>query len=254
MMRITPARPGAAAISAHRGGSEGALAGTYEAYRTAAGTGAEYVEFDIRRTADAQLVTHHDAATAGGEAIAGLSYARLCELAGYEVPLAADVMRLIAGKASGHLDLKETGGEDVIIEQALEILGPGNFVATTLEDVSVAAIKARFPEVPVALSPGRNLGEMPWLSRFPARRRELYPLSRIRACGADWAAMHYRLARAGVLRQCHRDGIKAMIWTVNDDKAIGRWLADPRVDVVVTDRPVHAAMLRDRLGHARYKS
>lgn len=61
-------------------------------------------------------------------------------------------------------------------------------------------------------------------------------------------------ARAGVLRQCHRDGIKAMIWTVNDDKASGRWLADPRVDVVVTDRPVHAAMLRDRLGHARYKS
>lgn len=255
MKDSAPPRPGAAAaISAHRGGSEVAPAGTYEACRAAAGTGAEYVEFDIRRTADARLVTHHDAATADGQAIAGLSYARLCELAGYEVPLAADVMRLIAGKASGHLDLKETGGEDVIIAHALEILGPGNFVATTLEDASVAAIKARFPEVPVALSLGRNLGEMPWLSRFPARRRELYPLSRIRACGADWAAMHYRLARAGVLRQCHRDGIKAMIWTVNDDQAIGRWLADPRVDVVVTDRPVHAAMLRDRLGRARYKS
>jgi glycerophosphoryl diester phosphodiesterase len=255
MKDSAPPRPGAAAaISAHRGGSEVAPAGTYEACRAAAGTGAEYVEFDIRRTADARLVTHHDAATADGQAIAGLSYARLCELAGYEVPLAADVMRLIAGKASGHLDLKETGGEDVIIAHALEILGPGNFVATTLEDASVAAIKARFPEVPVALSLGRNLGEMPWLSRFPARRRELYPLSRIRACGADWAAMHYRLARAGVLRQCHRDGIKAMIWTVNDDQAIGRWLADPRVAVVVTDRPVHAAMLRDRLGRARYKS
>ena len=254
MRNSAPPRPGGAAISAHRGGSEGVPAGTYQAYRTAAGSGAEYVEFDIRRTADAQLVTHHDAATADGQAIAGLSYAGLCELAGYEVPLAADVMRLIAGKASGHLDLKETGGEDVIINRALRILGPGNFVATTLEDASVAAIKARFPEVPVALSLGRNLSELRWLSRFPARRREPYPLSRIRACGADWAAMHYRLARAGVLRQCHRRGIKAMIWTVNDDKAIGRWLADPRVDVVVTDRPGHAAMLRNRLGRARSKS
>jgi glycerophosphoryl diester phosphodiesterase len=159
-----------AAISAHRGGSEGPPAGTYEAYRAAAG--------------------------AGG------------------------------------------------------ILGPGNFVATTLEDASVAAIKHRFADVPVALSLGRNLGEMPWLSRFPARRRELYPPSRIRACGADWAAMHYRLARSGVLRQCHRGGIKAMVWTVNSDTALARWLADPRVDVVVTDRPRHAAVLRDRLGRA----
>jgi glycerophosphoryl diester phosphodiesterase len=36
------------AISAHRGGSEHAPEGTYEAYRTALATGAEYVEFDIR--------------------------------------------------------------------------------------------------------------------------------------------------------------------------------------------------------------
>ena len=41
-----------------------------------------------------------------------------------------------------------------------------------------------------------------------------------------------------------------MIWTVNSDKAITRWLADPRVDVVVTDRPRHAAALRARLGLA----
>jgi len=236
-----------AAISAHRGGTEGAPEGTYEAYRAAPGTGAEYVEFDIRRTADAQLVAYHEPGTDGGQAIADISYARLCELAGYEVPLVSDVMRLIAGKAFGHLDLKEAGGEDVIIEQALEILGPGNFVATTLEDASVAAIKNRFPDVAVALSLGRDLGKMPWPMRLSARRQELFPLSRIRACGADWVAMHYRLARAGVLRQCHRAGIAAMIWTVNDDEAIARWLADPRVGVVVTDRPRHAVALRDRL-------
>ena len=84
---------------------------------------------------------------------------------------------------------------------------------------------------------------MLWLAQLSVRRRELYPLSRIRACGADWAAMNHRLAGAGVLRQCHRAGIKTMIWTVNSDKTIARWLADSRVDVVVTDRPRYAAML-----------
>ena len=147
-------RPGGAAISAHRGGGEGAPAGTSEAYRAAPATGAEYAEFDIRRTADMQLVVYHDAAAGSGQALADISYAGLCELAGQAVPLAADVMRLIAGKAIGHLDLKETGGEDVIIELALEILGPGNFVATTLEDASVAAIKGRFPGVARCALPG----------------------------------------------------------------------------------------------------
>ena len=39
------------AISAHRGGGEHGPEGTYGAYRSALATGAEYVEFDIRRTA-----------------------------------------------------------------------------------------------------------------------------------------------------------------------------------------------------------
>ena len=40
----------APAVSAHRGGGETARSGTYEAYRSALQAGAEYVEFDVRRT------------------------------------------------------------------------------------------------------------------------------------------------------------------------------------------------------------
>jgi glycerophosphoryl diester phosphodiesterase len=89
----------AAAISAHRGGGEDAPRGTYEAYQAAVRTGAEYVEFDIRRTADARLVVFHDPAVGPGQPVAGLSYAGLCRAAGYEVPRVDDVMRIIAGKA-----------------------------------------------------------------------------------------------------------------------------------------------------------
>ncbi|HEX9352197.1 MAG TPA: glycerophosphodiester phosphodiesterase family protein [Streptosporangiaceae bacterium] len=240
-------RPRAAAVSAHLGGGEDAPAGTYEAYRAALQTGAEYVELEIRRTADAQLVAFHHASIGAGQPVAALSYARLCEAAGYQVPTVPDLMRMIAGKAAGHLDLKEPGSENLIIEQALEILGPGNFVATTTEDACAAAIRQRFATVPVALSLGRDLLSLPWPKRFSAGLGELYPLPRIRACGADWCAIHQRLARAGVLRQCHRHGIKTMVWTVNSDSMITRLLADPRVDVVVTDRPRRAVTLRDQL-------
>lgn len=49
------------AISAHRGGSEAGPGGRYETYlHAAAGTGADYVELDIRRTATAPLVALHN--------------------------------------------------------------------------------------------------------------------------------------------------------------------------------------------------
>ena len=228
-----------AAISAH-----GPRAGTIEAYSSALDSGAEYVEFDIRRTADGELAAFHDARTRQGEALSAISYARLCELAGYEVPRVADVMALIAGKAIGHLDVKDTGGEEQVVRMALDILGPGRFVVTTLEDESVAAVKARFPEVPAALSLGRNLDEVPRSRRAATRLTELRPMGRLRACGADWVAVNRRLARAGVLAQCHRAGIRTMIWTVDEDAEMRRWLADPRVTVLITNRPDAAVALR----------
>jgi glycerophosphoryl diester phosphodiesterase len=234
------------AVSAH-----GPRAGTIDAYVHALKTGAEYVEFDIRQTAEGELAAFHDARTRQGETIAGISYVRLCEAAGYDVPRVADVMALIAGKAIGHLDLKDTGGEARVVEMALDLLGPGRFVITTLEDESVAAVKARFPGVPAALSLGRDLAEVP-RSRWAAIRfGELRPLRRLRACRADWVAVNHRLAGAGVLAQCHAAGLKTMVWTVDEDAGIRRWLADPRVTVLITNRPADAVALRASLPAAR---
>jgi glycerophosphoryl diester phosphodiesterase len=241
-----------ALISAHRGGGEHAPEATYEAFEHSVTTGAEYVEFDIRRTRDGALVVYHDAragAGAGGgrRRIAQLEYAELCDLAGYRVPLVADVMQLRAGRAGGHLDLKETGYEDEVIDLAVAILGRDNFVATTLEDSSVAAIKRSFPAVRAALSLGRDLRGVP-ASRWPGiRAGELFPLSRVRACGADWVAVNYKLARLGVLRACRRSGIGVMVWTVDSDRLIDRFVGDRHVDVLITTRPRHAAARRARL-------
>jgi glycerophosphoryl diester phosphodiesterase len=160
-------------------------------------------------------------------------------------------MATIAGKATGHLDLKDTGGEEKVVEMALDILGPGNFVVTTLEDRSVTAIKERFPAVPAALSLGRDLDEVPRGRRAATRLSELFPMRRLRACRADWVAVHRRLATAGVLAQCHRAGIKAMVWTVDEDAEIRRWLTDRRVTVLITNRPADAVALRASLPRVR---
>jgi glycerophosphoryl diester phosphodiesterase len=151
--------------------------------------------------------------------------------------------------ARGHLDLKDTGGEHEVVRLALDVLGPGQFIITTLEDSSVAAIRSRFPsaaDVPVALSLGRDLaGASParWLR---TRLSELRPLPRLRACGANWVAAEHRLARAGVRRQCRRQHVKVMVWTVNGEREMRYWLGDHRADVLITDRPTVAIELRDQ--------
>ncbi len=210
--------------------------------------GAEYVEFDVRRTSDGTLVACHRARAGWGRTVASVSYARLCGIAGYEVPRVAEVMQLLAGRAVGHLDLKEAGWADAVVGQAVEALGPAGVIVTTGDGAVVAALKRCFPAVPVGMAIGGDVAET---ARFTVRRaagRGLSRLDRVVASPADWAVVHHRLARTGILAECRMRGIKTMVWTVNGDKELSRWLASPCVDVLVTDRPAHAIALRGRRG------
>jgi glycerophosphoryl diester phosphodiesterase len=136
------------------------------------------------------------------------------------------------------------------VGQAIELLGPAGVVVTTGDGAVAAALKRRFPDVPVGLTVGGDAAET---ARFTIRRLRmpgLCRLHRVLASGADWAVVHHRQARTGVLAECRARGIKTMVWTVNGDQALARWLARPDVDVLVTDRPARAIALRDRWGRA----
>ncbi|GAB2892906.1 glycerophosphodiester phosphodiesterase family protein [Streptomyces deserti] len=233
------------AVSAHQGGAERVRPATWKAYEDALHSGAEYVEFDVRRTADGVLVVHHDPRVRHtGPLLSTLTYAELCEHAGYPVAVVDEVMELIAGKLLGHLDLKEAGYERDVIDRAIALLGVDGFVATSLEDRSVAAVTRAFPGVRTALSLGRDRREL-GPARLPGTRlSELLPMRRVRACGAHGVAVHHRLARATVLREAARGGLFTLVWTVNDDALMRAFLTDDRVDVLVTDRPRRAVDLR----------
>jgi glycerophosphoryl diester phosphodiesterase len=206
-------------------------------FDTAVASGAEYVEIDIRRTGDGEIVVRHDRHV-NGTTLAAATYAEVCAAAGRPVPRVREAMESIAGRARGHLDLKEPGMEFEVVALALEILGPGNFVVTTREAASIARISRAFPEVLTALSVGRSFWERGAL-------RDFSPLALVRECGAGWVAVNHRLARLGVLRQCAREGVPAMVWTVNTEPLMRRFLTDPRVAVLITDRPGNAVGLRD---------
>jgi glycerophosphoryl diester phosphodiesterase len=232
-------------ISAHRGGSEEAPPATYEAYQHALSSGADYAEFDIRKTCDDVLIVYHDArADHIGPLVSSLNYNELCDRLGYSVPKVLEVMQLLAGKMIGHLDLKEIGYEEEVINAAIDAFGTDNFVATTLEDQSIENIKRAFPKVKTALSLGRDLKDFPRSQWAGIRRRELFPMSRLRACGSDWVAVNFKLGRLGVIKSCKRNDIGIMVWTVDSDELIDHFLRDERIDVMITNRPEYACKRR----------
>jgi glycerophosphoryl diester phosphodiesterase len=220
-------------VSAHSGGAERARPGSLAAYQALMSAGAEYAEFDVRRARDGTLLAQHSAERPDGSLVL----------------TAAEIMRVLAdGGVRGHVDLKGVGFEREAVELALASFGPDRFVVTTADPGSVAAIAAAFPAVPVGLSVGlgpasitRDLRRLRWPLSFP--------LAAVRASGASWVAMNYHYARPAVLDRCLAAGLRIMVWTVNDDRRLTRFLADPRVAVVVTDRPERAVALRAQRAH-----
>jgi len=236
------------AISAHRGGGEFAPAGSYEAYRSAVAAGAEYVEFDVRRTADGTLVACHPARVARVRAVTGLSYPRLCRLAGYQVPRMTEVLPTLAGRAAAHLDIKQADCAEETVAMAAGLLGPGRVLVTTEDAAQAAALGRRFPAVAVGISLGGDMAQATGYAVRRIRTPELSRLDPVLAAGAGWAVVHRRLARTGVLAECRRWRIKTAVWTVNSDRELAHWLASPLVDVLVTDHPARAIALRTRSG------
>ena len=219
--------------------------GTYEGYLKAVAAGADYVEFDVRRTLDGTLVALHEARAGRGRPLQAVSYPRLCELTGHEVPRIAEVMRLLAGRAVAHIDLKDGGCAAAVVRLGLELAGSAGMIVTTGDRALLGRLKREFPAVPVGLSIGGGLAQA--ATRCLAPLRPTLSRADLAAIGvADWAVIHRRLARAELLARYQREGIKTMVWTVNADRDLARWVTAPGVDALVTDRLDRAIFLREQ--------
>jgi glycerophosphoryl diester phosphodiesterase len=184
-------------VVAHRGASAVAPENTLEAFEKAIELGADMVEFDVRRAADGALVVSHDAVDA--------TTAR-------ELPRVAEVVDLCAGRIALDVELKEPGLE----EEALRLL-ERDFVVTSFIDEVVATVKRLRPDVRTGLLLG---AETPLDERIDARQH---------AAGADFLAPHVSLLDAGLR------GEALVVWTVNDELRLRRYLTDRAVAAVVTD-------------------
>ncbi|HET6309957.1 MAG TPA: glycerophosphodiester phosphodiesterase [Candidatus Nitrosotalea sp.] len=224
-------------ISAHHGSCGVDGLPTTERYRRAIDQGVDFVEFDIRRTVDGQYVIYHDPRTPSGRGIAEISIAEFRTELGPDALDLPELLEMAKGRVGLHIDLKEVGYEADVVRVVLADFTESQFVITSLEVVSIRAIKERFPTVRAGLSLGRDLDHAtPW-HWLGVRLSELFPANRLTACRADFVAVHKRLATLRVLAFCAREKIPAWVWTLEDELDTAPFWSDPRVAVVIADRP-----------------
>jgi glycerophosphoryl diester phosphodiesterase len=203
----------------------------------------------VRRTADGALVCVHDSA------IAGLGPVTTVRLADLDADRRANVLSLDtflddldnadSTKVSVvHLDLKDVGYEIDAVD-ALVARGRDLFV-TTSEVESIATVRRERPDVPAYLTIGQSRRGLGAVAGLVLLARELVPLRGLARSRATGVAVHYALATRGLRWWCRRRGLAVVVWTIDDDASLRKWLSR-RVDVVTTNRPLAALSIRDQL-------
>jgi len=148
-------------VIGHRGASAAKPENTVEAFRHARQLGADWVELDVRRTADGALVIHHDAVLPDGRA--------LVELAGHEVPEAVPDLRAALEACEGmgvNVEIKNDPGDpdfdgddrvavavaDLLVAEAERgRIDLGEILVTSFNPATVGVVHERDPSIPTGL-------------------------------------------------------------------------------------------------------
>ncbi|GAA4745066.1 hypothetical protein GCM10023350_32350 [Nocardioides endophyticus] len=226
-MRLSPRRrPDPVLISAHR-------CLTRDALEHAIQLGVDYIEFDVQRCADGSLVLLHDPV----------------DIAPPDAVPYDEALELLAGRSRVHLDLKFT--DDGVVEataEAVRRLGTDRLVVTTLDDRSVAAVRAwsdvHAPALLVGLSLGRGVKGFPVWRQLKVRASEVWPHVRYRHSRANVVVAHHTLARFAVARFARKRGLPLLVWTVDTEPSLRYWTRSGRAWLVTTNNPEVALRLR----------
>jgi glycerophosphoryl diester phosphodiesterase len=227
-------------IIAHRGASYLAeYENTLDAFQLAIDIGADYVEFDVRRTKDKKLIVVHDA-DFDGTLYSDLSYDEICALTeplNYTIPLLIDVLKLCQGRIKLDIELKEGGYEKQVVMLVRDMFHYDQFMMKSFDDNVVARIKLIDPDIKAGLLIGMESAD--------AKRRfnEYFPERRLKLCNADFVSPYYSLATREFIHRMRRHNKEVYIWTVNGIKNLEKYVR-AKPDGIITDMPDGALYVR----------
>ena len=231
-------------VTAHRGASTVAPENTLAAFQAAIDAGADAIEFDVRLSADGQVIVFHDSdfrrVADDPRAVVQTPLAEMRDIdiggwfdpafSGERVATLAEALAFIDGRALALVELKpDPRNAQALLEATLDVIGRSRqadaVMLASLSPDLVRAARAAAPETQLALFANAALPGT-------ARRTDF-----------DMLGLNHLQLDVAVVADARRRGYRLQAWTVNDPERMARYM-DLGVDDISTDVPAEAVRVR----------
>jgi glycerophosphoryl diester phosphodiesterase len=231
-------------VMAHRGASGSAPENTLAAVEKAISDGAHWVEIDVQRTADDQVVVVHDRdlMKIGGKPLV-VTQSRYADLARVDVgswfdaafadqriPTLQSVLECCKGRIKVNIELKYYVWDEQLALRVIHIVEQSR----TEEEIVIMSLKPEAVDQVRSLRPDWQVGLL-----------SAGALGNLARVDADFLAVHSRMVTSGFVRRTYRAGKTLYVWTVNDAAGMTRQFG-LGVDALITDKPALAIRLLDQ--------
>ncbi|GGY64480.1 glycerophosphodiester phosphodiesterase [Marinobacter zhanjiangensis] len=238
-------------ITAHRGNAFVAPENTASALERAITDGADFLEADVRMTADGKLILWHDAdlqrVYGRPERISQLEWDDLRTLdagawfspdfAGERILTLKELIELARGRANLFLDLKPDHNSRDLARQVVTELRRED----ALEGTIIAAAERHVLNDARAMEPGLRTALLAEFVIGPLGDEQF-----------DILGLRHNRVTPGAVARARQVGYELYVWTVNHPDAMSKFI-DMGVDSIITDRPDVLAQIlaeRDQLSDA----
>ena len=212
------------------------------AFEAAVEVGADFMELDVRRTADGEIVCIHDATvdrtTDGSGEVSAMTLAEIRALdagawigdehAGARIPTLREVLEQIAPRLVVDIEIKQRGIAGQVMEIIRETGALRRVTVVSFDRNDLRAAKAAEPALACGLITGG-----PEKDTIEAERALI---ASALECGASFASCAHRSIEPRLIRECHLAGLMLMAWTMDEPADIRRAI-DLRVDALVSNYP-----------------
>lgn len=212
-------------IGGHRGSPKKAMENTIPSFERAILDGADFIEFDVRKTKDNKLVIHHDA-SAGGHIIRNIKLSEIQSISGkigYEIPTLEDALRFCVNRVMLDVEIKEPDITSETIKLLLKYYSTDKFIVSSFFDEVLESLTEKFPQIKNGL-----IFDIETDYDLEKRVLKLKP---------DFLIPHFLAFNCETKLICNKHSIKSIIWTVNNKEDIEKFLADPAVTGIISDKP-----------------
>jgi glycerophosphoryl diester phosphodiesterase len=217
----------------HRGSAGHAPENTLAAIQKGIALGVDFVEIDVRRTADGVLVVLHDATvnrtTDGKGRVDRLFLRDIAKLNagnGEHIPTLEEVLKIAAGKAGLMLELKAEGVAQQTVKSVREAGFKGPVIYASFLHKELTHVRAADPEASLMVLFGG-------LSRASVARAIQY--------GSSYVGLRHDKATRALVDSFHRSDLLVFVYTANTPRDIQHVLSLD-VDGVISNYPDRIAV------------